>query len=157
MANVTTLLDTHTSLTDRTNAATNIITQYDLHFSASDILKAFDNLRNIANLVTMRRMMLITLTTNLRIFIAIVYASIDNKMITGWQYYMMSWRSCCATLGYTWTFNGDDTGIALKVWSKLHDYYEFDITKLTLSDDLRAGLQEHINSKQPRIKGAIKK
>lgn len=144
-------------LEQKTEAASTIITNYDLPFNTDDIVKAFEYLQIVE---TFHRrcassLMHLSLTTNLRMFIAIMYSLCNRKTLIISYDDLVTRNGESYILGcqYDHDFNVKS---ALKSWVALYDYYEFDISELALSDRMREGLEKHVNSKARYTKKAIK-
>lgn len=144
--------DYSSSLEERTNAANVTITTYNLPFNANDVVEAFTNLNKASSMYTL---LCISFRRNLRMFIAILYALVDNKMLGLWHTYLFHDKDGY-TLGCDWIYKGPILDNALKIWCTLYDYYEFDITDMVFTEPLRDGIQSHIDSKRVHTKPAVK-
>lgn len=139
----------------RANAANTIITNYNLPFNADEILKAFDKSQDHDKDNRRVTTMNVLLSTNVRMFIAVIYALLDNKIQGLWLKYLTRTTFRPIVLGCIWHYSLRRK-TATNIWCDLYDYYEFDIREMELCDELRSAIQQHIDSKARFTKKAIK-
>lgn len=153
-----TILTNNSSPSSKLTAANNVIVNYNLHFTPEEVVKSINDLRVLFNQEYVYDLMYLTLTTNLRMFIAIINALLVKLMrVEDFTYFATSdsfGRNY--VLGYEYRSAGF-IDLAVKTYCTLYDSYGFDITNLKLSDELRQRIQDHINSKRVLTKRAIKK
>lgn len=156
MENINTLLYSGSTTYQCKIAANNIITTYELYFSIEDIIKAFEYIRNsvIPHYLDFKRihtLMYLTLTTNLKMFIAIIYSLLDDKVTLLNYYFLVRYKSSTIVLGNS---SIPSTYSVAMTYCALQDYHSFDISNLELTNECRNIIQNHINGKH--IKAAVK-
>lgn len=147
---IMTLFSDNSTLCTLTMAAKNLIATYNLPFDADDTIKAFDQLSKTNGPFWLYYLTRLLLDTNLRMFIAVMYALLDNKRII-WQEYLITF-----TPPFKLGYSNSPTESIKQFYCMLHDYYSFDITDLILPDELREQIQNHIGSKGRYTKRAVK-
>lgn len=156
--NIYALIDVTTDSNELTHRANNIITHYDLHFTSKEIIKAFKSItKNYAPLHDILNSIILSLATNLRMFIAIMYALIDmhHKEVNVSFYYLTVTEGklklgCNRNIRPSWHLHVATT------YCTLYDYYEFDMSSVILPDVARELIQNHINNKPVLTKRAVK-